>query len=159
MLVIRILNGVINFLTTNLRFWINFPFQWKIGAPLMMGRTHHHSLENVELNNLILPRQWDIYRGPRKSRTVEARWEGSLDELQIGMVVPTLVDNDELSYSFWIAIILEIMKDEQGNYIKSIVVHWYYTSSPNAITRKYSLEMVKDVYQACLLSHWMALTY
>ena len=82
-----------------------------------------------------------------------------MDELQIGMVVPTLVDNDELSYSFWIAIILEIMKDEQGNYIKSIVVHWYYTSSPNAITRKYSLEMVKDVYQACLLSHWMALTY
>ena len=27
----------------------------------------------------------------------------------------------------------------------SIVVHWYHTSSPNAFTRKYSLEMVKDV--------------
>ena len=27
----------------------------------------------------------------------------------------------------------------------SIVVHWYYTSSLNAFTGKYSLEMVKDV--------------
>ena len=37
------------------------------------------------------------------------------------------------------------MKNEQSNELKSIVVHWYHTSSPYAFTRKYSLEMVKDV--------------
>ena len=45
----------------------------------------------------------------------------------------------------WIAEILEIMKDEQGNKGKSSLVHRYHTSSPNAFTRKYSLEMVKDI--------------
>ena len=56
------------------------------------------------------------------------------------MLVTTLVDNDELGHPR----ILEIVKNEQGNQVMSIVVHWYHTSSPYAFTGKYSLEMVKD---------------
>ena len=59
------------------------------------------------------------------------------------MLVATLVGNDGLGHPFWIAKILETMKDEQGNQVKSIVVHWYCTSSADAFTRKYSLEMVR----------------
>ena len=82
--------------------------------------------------------------GPRISCTVEARWQGSLHELQVGMLVATLADNDELGHPFWIAKILEIMKDEQGNQVKSIVVHWYHTSAPDAFIGKSTLDMVKD---------------
>ena len=83
--------------------------------------------------------------GPRISRSAEARWQASLHELQVGMLVATLVGEDVLGHPFWIPKILEIMKDESGNQVKSIVVHWYHTSSPDAFTGKYSLEMVKDV--------------
>ena len=83
--------------------------------------------------------------GPIISCTTEARWKGNLHELEIGMLVATLAEDDELKCPFWIAKIIEKMKDVQGNQIKSIVVHWYHTSSPNAFAHKYSLEMVKDV--------------
>ena len=83
--------------------------------------------------------------GPRISRTTEARWQGNLHELQVGMLVATLAGGDELGHPFWFARILEMIKDEQGNQVMSIVVHWYHTSSPDAFTGKYSLEMVKDV--------------
>ena len=53
--------------------------------------------------------------------------------------------DNEFDHPFWVAKILEIMKNEISNELKSIVVHWYRTSSPDAFTRKYSLEMVKDV--------------
>ena len=83
--------------------------------------------------------------GPRISRAAEARWQASLHELQVGMLVATLAGDNEFDHPFWVAKILEIMKNEQSNELKSIVVHWYHTSSPDAFTRKYSLEMVKDV--------------
>ena len=41
--------------------------------------------------------------------------------------------------------ITDISKDEVGNQVTSIVVHWFHTSSADAFTGKYSLEMVKDV--------------
>ena len=120
-------------------------FTWNIGMPSIVSPANHQLIGNVELNNLVRPRQRDIYVGPRISRTAEARWQGNLHELQVGMLVATLAGDDELGHPFWIAKILDIMKDESGNQVKSIVVHWYHTSSPNPFSGKYSLEMVKDV--------------
>ena len=100
----------------------------------MVPIAHHQSID--ELSNLVRP---------RISCTAEARWQGDLHELRVGMLVATLAQDDELSHPFWIAKILEIMKDEEGNQVKSIVVHWYHTSSRDAYTGKYSLEMVKNV--------------
>ena len=57
----------------------------------------------------------------------------------------TLGGGDKLSHPYWIAEIIEIIKVDEGNQVKSIVVHWYHTSSKDAFTRKYLLEMVKDV--------------
>ena len=71
--------------------------------------------------------------------------EGSLHEPQVGILLATLAGDDGLGHLFWIAKILELMKDEQGNQVKSIVVHWYHMSSLDAFAGKYSLEMVKDV--------------
>ena len=83
--------------------------------------------------------------GPRISRAVQARWQGNLHELQVGKLVATLVGDNEFDHPFWVANILEIMKNEQNNQLKSVVVHWYHTSSPDAFIGKYCLEMVKDV--------------
>ena len=83
--------------------------------------------------------------GRRISCVTEERWQGNLHELQVGMFVATLASGDKMDHPFWIAKIIEIIKDELGNQVMSIVVHWYHTSSPYAFTRKYSLEMVKDV--------------
>ena len=128
------------------RFWpIHNPFTWNIEVPSMISLTHHQPSNNIELHNLVRPLQRDIYVGPRKSRIVEARWQGNLQELQVGMLVATLAGDDNLGHPFWIAKIIELVKDEEGNQTKSIVVHWYQTSSPDAFTGKYSLEMVKDV--------------
>ena len=80
--------------------------------------------------------------GPRISRTTQA---SNFHELEVGMLVTTLAEDDELKHPFWIARIIEIMKDDQGNQVKSIVVHRYHTLSPNAFVGKHSLEMVKDV--------------
>ena len=82
---------------------------------------------------------------PRISRTVEARWQGNLHELQVGMLVATLAGGDKLGHPFWIDKTTEMIKDEEGNQVQSIVVHWYHPCSQDAFTRKYSLEMVKDV--------------
>ena len=61
------------------------------------------------------------------------------------MLVTTLARDDKLGHPFFIAKILELMKDEEGKQTKSIVVHWYHTSSTYAFAGKYSLEMVKEV--------------
>ena len=111
----------------------------------MASMTPLQPLDNLELNNLVPSRQRDIYVGPRLSHVVEARWQGNLHELQVGMLVATLARGDKLGHPFWIAKIIEIIKGDEGNQVKSIVVHWYHTSSKAAFTRKYSLEMVKDV--------------
>ena len=82
-----------------------------------------------------------------------------MHELQVGMMVATLAGCDEMDHPFWIAKITNIIKDELGNQVTSIVVHWFHTSSPDAFTGKYSLEMVQAksveerIYRARLLSH------
>mgnify|MGYP007109713611 CR=1 FL=1 len=40
-----------------------------------------------------------------------------LNELQVGMFVLTLDRGDELGHPFWIAKILQIIKDKQGNQV------------------------------------------
>ena len=110
-----------------------------------MTTTNLQSLGNSDLNNLVRPRQRDIYVGPRISRAAEARWQDNVHELQVGMMVATLAVGDEMGHPFWIVKITDIIKDEVGNQVTSIVVHWFPISSPYAFTGKYSLEMVKDV--------------
>jgi hypothetical protein len=61
------------------------------------------------------------------------------------MLVATLAGDDNLGHPFWIAKIIELVRDEESSQTNSIVVHWYQTTSPDAFTGKYSLEMVKDV--------------
>ena len=80
--------------------------------------------------------------GPRISRTTQA---SNFHELEVGMLVTTLARDNKFDHPFWVAKILEIIKNEQSNQLKSIVVHWYHTSFHDAFTGKYSLEMVKDV--------------
>ena len=38
-------------------YWpLQYLFQWNIGVPSLVSRTHHHSLDNTKLNNLVQPR-------------------------------------------------------------------------------------------------------
>ena len=94
---------------------IHIPFTWNIGVTSTISQTHHQPSNNIKLHNLVRPLERDIYVEPRKSRTVEARWQGNLQELQVGMLVATLVGDDNLGHSFWIAKIIELVKDEEGN--------------------------------------------
>ena len=74
-----------------------------------------------------------------------------MHDLQVGMLVATLAEGDEFGHLFWIAKIIEIIKDEQGNQVMSIVVHWYHTSSPYAFTGRHKQkeekkESIEHVY-------------
>ena len=113
--------------------------------PPNVSTSQHRLVDNMALNNLVQPQQRDVYVGPRTSHTIQARWQGNLHELQVGMLVATLAKDDELNHPFHTTKIIEIKKDDQGNKVKSIVFNWFHTSSPNAFVGKYSLEMVKDV--------------
>ena len=92
-----------------------------------MSTSQHQLVDNMELNNLVHPQQRDIYVGPRISHTVKARWQGNLHELQIGKLVATLARENEFDHLFWVAKILEIIKNEQSNQLKincgSLVSH------------------------------------
>ena len=79
---------------------LQFQFNWNIGAPSLVTTTNLQSLDNSDLNNLVRPRQTDIYVGPRISRAVEARWQGNVHELQVGMMVATLAGGDEMGHPF-----------------------------------------------------------
>ena len=128
-----------------------------------MTTTNVQSLDNLDLNNLVPPQQRDIYVGPRILRAVEARWQGHLHELQVGMMVATLAGGDEMGHPFWIAKITDIIKDEPRNQVTSIVVHWFHTSYQmhllgNTLLRwlrmsKAQAESVEErIYRARLLS-------
>ena len=85
-------------------YWpLQIQFKWNIGAPSMATSTNVQSLHNPNLNKLVRPQQRDIYVGPRISRIAEARWQGNFHELQVGMLVATLVDGDQMGHPFWIA--------------------------------------------------------
>ena len=66
----------------------------------MMGMTRLQPLDYPELNNLVRPRQRDIYVGPRLSHVAKARWQGNLYELRVGMLVATLARGDKLGHPF-----------------------------------------------------------
>ena len=51
--------------------------------------------------------------GPRILRAADARWQGNLHELQVGMLVATLAGGHEVGNPFWIAKITKMIKDEQ----------------------------------------------
>ena len=91
--------------------------------PLNVSTSQHQLVDNMALNNLVHPQQRDVYVGPRTSHTIQARWQGNLHELQVGMLVVTLAGDNEFDHPFWVAKILEIMKNEKSNQLKSIVVH------------------------------------
>ena len=105
-LVIRMLNDGITSLTINIQFYLT---TWLVpghsnfnSIGIFLTTTNVQSLDNPDLNNLVRPRQRDIYVGPRISRAAEARWQGNLHELQVGMMVATLAGGDETGYPFWI---------------------------------------------------------
>ena len=73
------------------RYWpLHIPSRKNIGVGSLVSTSRHRSLENIELDNPVHPQQRDIYVGPRISHTAEARWQGNLHELQVGMLVATL---------------------------------------------------------------------
>ena len=51
-------------------------------------------------DSLLHPQQRDIYVGLRMTNAVEARWQGNLQELKVGMLIATLVDDNELGHRF-----------------------------------------------------------
>ncbi len=118
---------------------LTIPFTWTF------GKTYPTLCSDPlldELGRLIHPQQRDIYVGPRMSRETEARWHGNLQEISVGSLIVTLVDDDELGHPFWIAKVIELIKDESQTLLLSLKVHWYHTTSLNAFTGKYLLEMM-----------------
>ena len=64
---------------------------------------------------MIHPQQRDIYVRPRLSKDVEARWCGDLQDIEVGTLIATLADGDDLGHPFWIAKVLEFIKVEPHN--------------------------------------------
>ena len=95
-----------------------------------------------ELRKIVYLQQRDTYVGPRMSREAEARWQGKLEEIKVGSLIVTLADNDALGHPFWIAKVIELIKDENTNRLLSIKVHWYHKTCHNAFVGKYTLEMI-----------------
>ena len=80
--------------------------------------------------------------GPRMSREAKARWHGNLQEVQVGSLIATLTYGDALGHPFWIAKIIDLIKDDSQSTILSLNVHWYHTTSKNVFVGKYTLEMM-----------------
>ena len=117
---------------------ITSPFTWLFSiSPTLCSHPPSH-----ELAKLIHPQQRDIYVGPRMSKEAEARWRGDLQDIKVGTLIATLADGDDLGHPFWIAKVLELIKDEPRNKLLSLKVHWYHTTCQNAFTGKYTLEMI-----------------
>ena len=57
-------------------------------------------------------------------------------------MIATLADGDELDHPFWIAKVIELIKDESQTTLLSLKVHWYHTTNVNAFVGKYTLEMM-----------------
>ena len=118
---------------------ISTPFTWSLGTSIVSSCSQPLP---EELGNLVQPPQRDIYVGPRMSRETEARWHGNLQEIEVGSLIATLADGDTLGHPFWIAKVIELIKDESQLALLSLKVHWYHTTSQNAFLGKYTLEMM-----------------
>jgi hypothetical protein len=118
---------------------ISTPFSWTLGSKNILE--YSETLPD-DLAKIIRPEQRDIYVGPKKSKDAEARWRGNLQEIEVGMLIATLAEDDELGHPFWIAKVLNVSKNEIDNKISSLKVHWYHTTCQNAFSGKYTLEMI-----------------
>jgi hypothetical protein len=118
---------------------ISMPFSWNLGSKNL---SEFSDTLPDELAKLIRPNQRDIYVGPKMSKEAEARWRGNLQEIEVGMLIATLAEDDELGHPFWIAKVLKVSRSEADNKLLSLRVHWYHTTSQNAFSGKYSLEMI-----------------
>ena len=56
--------------------------------------------------------------------------------------MPHLQEND-LRHQFWIGKVLDVVMHENQNKIKSTKVQWYNTTSKNAFSGKYTLELME----------------
>ena len=118
---------------------VQFPFTWSFG---IQDQVLCSDQIPDELRKIVYPQQRDIYVGPRMSKEAEARWQGNLEEIKVGSLIATLADNDALGHPFWIAKVIELIKDENNSKLLSIKVHWYHTTCHNAFVGKYTLEMI-----------------
>ena len=80
--------------------------------------------------------------GPRKSRENEAQWHGNLRELNVSSLIETLANGNELSHPFYIAKVIELIKDDNQPTLFSLKVQWYHTTSQNAFARKHALKIM-----------------
>ena len=57
---------------------------------------------NADLDNLFHPQQRDIYVGLRMTKAAKARWQGNKQDINIGMLIATLANENDLGHQFWI---------------------------------------------------------
>ena len=68
---------------------------WIVQIPFTRCIQHSHDSQtplpapNVINDNLLHPQERDIYVGPRMTKATEARWQGNLQELKVGMLIAT----------------------------------------------------------------------
>jgi hypothetical protein len=57
------------------------------------------------------------------SKEAEARWRGNLQEIEVGMLIATLAENEELGHPFWIANkVLKVSRSEGDN---KLIISFY----------------------------------
>jgi hypothetical protein len=76
---------------------ISMPFSWSLGSKNL---SEFSDTLSDELAKLIRPDKRDIYVRPKMSKEAEARWRGNLQEIEVGMLIATLAEDDELGHSF-----------------------------------------------------------
>ena len=73
---------------------LQIPFSWSV-----LHTPNAQSLPRaptVDLDNLLYAQQRDIYVGLRMTKAVEARWQGNTQEIKVGMLIATPVDENDL---------------------------------------------------------------
>ena len=133
--------GIIDNSVSGDNWTLETPFTWSLQYDRVNNTLEQpaHAIND----NLVHPQQRDIYVGPRMTKAAEARWQGNLQELAVGMLIATPADENSHGHQFWLGKILEVLMNEIEKTIKSIKVHWYNTRSENAFTGKYTLEMIE----------------
>ena len=100
---------------------LQMPFTWFIQQ--FVGSQLSYPTPNAIDDSFVHPQQREIYVGQRMTKAVECRWQGNLQELKVGMLIATPVDNDHLGHQFWIAKVVDVVMHESISLIKSIKVH------------------------------------
>ena len=75
---------------------LQIPFSWFVlHTPNSQSSSR---APNAELENLLHPQQRDIYVGPKMTKAAEARWQENTQEIKVGMLIVTPVDENELGH-------------------------------------------------------------